>query len=1097
MEIATPLSATPLLAPFDGESRMLRSLSDDHDRARAASADTRGNLGQNGEGSTLNTIDGMPTRLDDAEAQSTRSEHALLSLDETTQLFKTRLEEARKDSQYVFEASDAVDDAVKPKLTLDLGHADIARLPEGVVDLIKAEVERLSLSHNQIWHIPLRFAECTQLRYLNIKCNVFREIPRGVYKLPLLEILDISKNKIRKISREIKNLTSLRVFSIIHNRVDDLPLELCEMSKLQILKVAENPLRFKLKKIIESKEAEVQDLQIPESEKEHRITSEIKRHLREISRLKSMDTESGGEFSEGPGDTPRPQRRVTNSRFPVIPSRSSTSELTSDGPASSPSSIRAPPIPTRSHFRMTSGQQVPVLRRPGLSPLVSNERNRSNSESVLQASNAARTRRTILKKDRPDLDTVDENKLNRFSHLRGYSHGSALRGRNSIAPGSPSLHPASPHSPRDVRRHREGLGKRLSSLPEHKAETESPNSVVNGATGVLYALYQVHPHISGLISILNGKDVRRSNLETVFYNASSHFEALNESIEIAKSVDIEDLDAIETAEDAVQRDCAACIAAYAHVAGHLSNNVRKIINRIDARYVRTLMLMLYGCMVEIKNAISSFGIETYVGKQSPVISKVSDSTYLGPLVPAQPYVRNGLPRKPAGLVSEHPAGRLRSQTTIQHPILEDFIAYPPNPPFAQSYNQPRQRSRPSTPLTGSTLNGLTYHESKPSYASNGSSGQSTNGAAVPRSSRSNSRNGNFIYSNVPSLTSSLASTPRSGEPFDIPATSEFNSQVNPLTGMNEAQEEACFEKIWHALSKTYMSANRSIPHAKAMFIKCVEAYEENSDEQRAVSELWRRLIWRCQSCLDASENLHLRLMNMRLKDHLVTTNGLGSGRNDPSFWQLWKTFMQNFVELATEMKQAKGLKRLPTEMIAVLRPVQKASQEAGRLIDASPWRQLADAAAGGPVVLHPRYQMHHPQTSKQVMGNAFANGTTHGTAYGNAQSHQAHKTQPTLQKSPFPPPIIPVPPVPGNVTNGVPLSASSASSAATNGISPVSVPLPATPLSAALGPAAQATIPSTPNLSSGEQIFQGNVFQRADTLLNMSQSGNVNFLNRR
>ena len=71
-------------------------------------------------------------------------------------------------------------ETVRPKLTLDLGHSKIARLPETVVDLIKVEVERLSLSHNQIWYIPLRFSECSRLRYLNIRTNVFREIPRGV-----------------------------------------------------------------------------------------------------------------------------------------------------------------------------------------------------------------------------------------------------------------------------------------------------------------------------------------------------------------------------------------------------------------------------------------------------------------------------------------------------------------------------------------------------------------------------------------------------------------------------------------------------------------------------------------------------------------------------------------------------------------------------------------------------------------------------------------------------------------------------------------------------------------------------------------------------
>src|SRR5699024_2575161 len=65
----------------------------------------------------------------------------------------------------------------------------------------------------------------------------------------------------------------------------------------------------------------------------------------------------------------------------------------------------------------------------------------------------------------------------------------------------------------------------------------------------------------------------------------------------------------------------------------------------------------------------------------------------------------------------------------------------------------------------------------------------------------------------------------------------------------------------------------------------------------------------------------------------------------------------------------------------------------------------------------------------------------------------------------------------GSVSNqsGFPLNTS---------VSPQSV-LPATPLSAALGPAAQATVPSTPASAYSDKFFEGDVFQRADSLLSM------------
>jgi hypothetical protein len=55
--------------------------------------------------------------------------------------------------------------------------------------------------------------------------------------------------------------------------------------------------------------------------------------------------------------------------------------------------------------------------------------------------------------------------------------------------------------------------------------------------------------------------------------------------------------------------------------------------------------------------------------------------------------------------------------------------------------------------------------------------------------------------------------------------------------------------------------------------------------------------------------------------------------------------------------------------------------------------------------------------------------------------------------------------------------------------SPVSqIPLPMTPASAALGPAVQATVPSTPHSASYNAMFSGNVFERADALLSMTNS---------
>ncbi|ETI23709.1 hypothetical protein G647_05514 [Cladophialophora carrionii CBS 160.54] len=1119
--IISPPSRT-MLRPEDASRPGRPFRNEESDRTRAASENTRLN-GERG-GSASNLDDSLPQADGRSIAQLTTShEPLLLSLEDTTELFRRKVADARQDTEHALAGSEAVSEAVKPKLTLDLGHSNIARLPESVVDLIKAEVERLSLSHNQIWHIPLRFSECSHLRYLNIRSNVFREIPRGVYKLNQLEILDISRNKVRKIPGDIKNLKSLRVFSIVHNRVEDLPTELCEMTKLQILKIAENPLRFKLKKIVEAKESEVSFSEMTDHERETAITREIKRYLREAHPvITPVDVEASLQVDESPMETtPKPLKRSLSSRFPVIPSTNSV-EPPSEGNKSSPIQTIAnpPPVPTRSHFRMASGAQNIALRRPGIGPLISqnNERNRSNSESVLQASAAARQKRMgMLRKEKPDLDSIDELKVNRNSHLRGFSHGSVLKKNGALSsPGGNGS--SSPSSPRDPRRHRLAFVKRLSSLPEHKVEPEWNNPVIEGAKGILYALYQIHPQISGLIAAIRGKDVRRSTLEFTFFNASTHVDRLNEALEQADILDTADQDAVAKIEDTVRRDCATCIMAYTHVTAQLQDNVKKIVAGTDARYVRTLMLLLYGSMIEVRNAIESFGAEVRVtqglghrrqmssGNAHPIQTIPEEYS-----TPSQPVRSSVTPSRDRHLTSRQ-AGRLRSDTAIQHPVVDNNPASQPNP------------VQPALPtpihLTGTTLNGGALTGTSSTFSN---SGTLNSGSSSGLRSRSSSRTAGMINGLD---SSSVASTPRSAEVFSLSPANSYIPRVNPSTGLTDSQEEAIFEQIFLALTRAYDAALRTIPVAKAQFLRCLEAAEENR-QPKAVHDLWSTLVYRCKLCINVSEALQIRLVNMRLKDPSSSAAATGSGRNDPSLWLLCKNFLMSFIELLTEMRMAKSLRLLSQELITMLRPVQKASREAGRMIETSPWRYLTDSAAAAmpPPSVFGASNSNQPP-SGVVTGNGY-NGVN-GSNIGNVPVYPPHSAASTISnyplQSPFPPPLVPVPPVPGpasgnalstatKMLNGMVIpSASSttvASGAGVNGISPVSVPLPATPLSAALGPAAQATlpttnaaggttmIPSTPASAYGDSFFKGDVFQRADSLLSMqSQVGLGGFMRR-
>jgi hypothetical protein len=175
-----------------------------------------------------------------------------------------------------------------------------------------------------------------------------------------------------------------------------------------------------------------------------------------------------------------------------------------------------------------------------------------------------------------------------------------------------------------------------------------------------------------------------------------------------------------------------------------------------------------------------------------------------------------------------------------------------------------------------------------------------------------------------------------------PSTTSVSSWINPVTGLTEVQEEAIFENIFLALTRAYDSALQAIPIARRQFARYLEAAEENQ-APKEVKTLWSNLIWRCRNCLEVSKALQARLVNMRLKDPVISAAGVLNDRNDSAFWVLCKNFIRSFVGLVTEMKEAKDLRLLTPDIIVVLRPVQKASREVGRLVETSPWKYLADA----------------------------------------------------------------------------------------------------------------------------------------------------------
>ncbi|KAJ9660693.1 RAM signaling network component [Neophaeococcomyces mojaviensis] len=1010
-----------------------------------------------------------------------------ISLEQTIELFKRKIEDARKETQHVLADTPEVPSPIKQTLTIDLGRERIERLPDAVIDLILADVERLSLSHNFLRYMPVRTAECKQLRYLNIRSNDFKEIPPPVFQMPLLEILDVSKNKINTIPPEIKQLESLRVFSIVHNRLVDLPLELTDMPRLKVFKVADNPFREGIKKVLQAKETEVAYSEMLENEKDTALTTELLIYLRSLKPLPNgTPTAHFASSNESVVESTRPTKRALSGRFPVVPA-AILYEAMPESIENRAQLIKPPSLPAKSHLRGMSSQvnQGGALRRPGIAPVVvnGNERNRSNSESVIQASAAARQKRMgMVRGGRTELDSIDETKVARNSHLRGFSHGSALRRQGSIS--SPSAASSSPSSPKDVRKERAQFVRRLSSLPEYRTDPDARRPLIEGAKGILYALYQVHPLISGLISASKGRDARRSALEMSFYNASVHVDKLNKSLHHADSIDPEDDESWDRAEEMINNDCATCIKGFVHVTTQMQDCTSKIVAELDPRYIRSLMLLLYGSMVEIKNAIKSFGIETRYDRRQ----MSSGQTYGIQTIPEEPSRMPETPQKQQ-IYSQDADGmtlrqqtRSRSETVLQHPGQGGPSLQPVQPPTLQIPN--------NINVIGSSVTA--------SYSRASSAGGNASNKSFAARSRSNSRSTPWTMQSEPQ-NSTVTITPHSTDQnYHLRPTASFNGRPSSATGMADAQEDNCFEQIFLALTKSYESALQAIPVTMQQFQRCLDAAAAAEQRQpKEIRQLWSALVQRSRTCLDLTQALQLRLTHMKPKDLGVGHNSSGGGRHDPSFWQLSKAFLQSFVDLVTEIKEVRKLQLLilPQEIVAILRPVQKACRDAGHLINASPWNYLFSGVnvmpAPTPFEARGEDTSRSPHANRQAM-TSNSNLTAYSAVTSQQQNSQAYQNHhPLAQKGVLQhPPFLSSLPTPSLPT---PTSATM-----TNGASPLSAQLPATPLSAALGPAAQATVPSTPGSLYGDSFFKGDVFQRADSLLSMQQAGGtVNFLNRR
>ncbi|KAH6900075.1 RAM signaling pathway protein-domain-containing protein [Thelonectria olida] len=598
----------------------------------------------------------------------------------------------------------AVGTGIKTGVTIDLSRKNIQKLPEEVVDIVKNELERLALSHNQLSTLPVRFSECTSLRYLNIRGNQIKEFPMALCDLKSLEILDLGRNLLRVLPPDIVRLSSLKVLSVPKNQIRELPLCLADMGSLQVLKFEGNPISFPPRDAIQVQAASppneglLRDSEVTEVA----VTSHIKKFLKQYALNGKLDAENTGDESSEGTDTPRfPLKRVASGRFPIKVNGADKPDLRSPNMGSRP-----PPIPSRSHYRGLS-QQTGAIRRPGVMPLTIgniSERSRSNSETLLRADRSeSRNRRMGIVSRKPsDLGTLDETEVNnRFSHYRGLSHGSAMQG-NPVG----SKSPATPTTETSLQR--PIYVRRLSVLPERRRESKIFDPIIEAAKGILYSVFQIHPMIQMLMSLTSDGSAKRSSLELVFYNTNSHVEELEQEIQKHETALAESEQFSSRENENVHRACQTLVHAYGHVCVLLADNIDTFVDNGDARYIRSLLMLLYNSIMELRATLNS--INTEAGRQKPAGRESLGANTIRPHVrepSVTPTVDRPLIDRP--IVDRSNMARNRNGTLVTHPPVNlrvtTDVPLPPNLPYLNGNGRTAALAS-ATPRSGESFSSI-------------------------------------------------------------------------------------------------------------------------------------------------------------------------------------------------------------------------------------------------------------------------------------------------------------------------------------------------------------------------------------------------------
>jgi hypothetical protein len=482
-----------------------------------------------------------------------------------------------------------------------------------------------------------------------------------------LEILDVSRNRIRSVPEGIANLTSLKVLALAKNKIEQLPVCLGDINSLQVMKLEGNPLTFPPPEVCTIKDNAPSPAN--ENERDAVIATQVKKFMRqqaskqrqraELERIR-IESSSDESWTESNPETPRPNKRAAGGRFPVRPSVSTLDGFT-ESRADSPG-LGAPPIPTRSHFRVSSQTSSNGGKpRPPISPLVLttslNERNRSQSEGAGPSTHRQKRMGIYTNKHQASeqLGSVDE--LRRTSHFRGFSQGIVIppNAANGVSG------PATAIGYGDTGTVRSLANRPLSDVREHRRGSRAPDIVVEAARNFLYAISQLHDCVSHMVRSIKlttrPKEAlrRKEDFYRRFSTTYLNIRALNDVLHKFSSLVEEDEEDAQRLSRSVYMYALRCLESFMSITLSVAENRVEITQNANPQVLRTFLFLQQGSLIEMRNACSVLGAQF----MEPSMSSRRPSAVEAPgTIRAKPRVRR-LPTSPPQ----------RSQHQIPPPVI--------------------------------------------------------------------------------------------------------------------------------------------------------------------------------------------------------------------------------------------------------------------------------------------------------------------------------------------------------------------------------------------------------------------------------------------